>query len=299
MVKAAELGRFAIAGALRFEDAPSGLTRAVIATPLAEAEIYLHGAHVTSWVPRGQRPVLFTSSRSLYVPGKPIRGGVPLVFPWFGPRGGGQSGPMHGFARLMEWTVEGSRRRPDGTVELDLTLRPDDVTRELGFSDFQLTFYVAVGSQLQMSLEVRNSSGTALPFETAMHTYFAVGDIQQVAISGLEGTTYIDKTDGFRRKLQPVGPIRIAKETDQVHVNTTATCAIDDPAWQRRIVVEKSGSATTVVWNPWIEKTRTLADMAPEEWRGMLCVETANAGEDAVQLAPGATHRMSATIRVE
>ncbi len=298
-MKAAELSRFAIDGALLFEDAPNGLTRAVIATPLAEAEIYLHGAHVTGWIPHGQRPVLFTSSRSLYAPGKAIRGGVPLVFPWFGPRGGGQAGPMHGFARIMEWTVAGSRRRPDGVVECDLTLGPDDTTRELGFSDFQLIFHVTVGSQLEMSLEVRNSSGAGLSFEAAMHTYFAVGDIQQVAISGLEGTAYVDKTDGFQRKLQPPMPIRIAKETDQVHLNTIATCVIDDPAWQRRIVVEKSGSATTVVWNPWIEKTRTLADMAPEDWRGMLCVETANAGEDAVQLAPGASHRMSATIRVE
>jgi glucose-6-phosphate 1-epimerase len=224
---------------------------------------------------------------------------VPLVFPWFGPRGGGQAGPMHGFARIMEWTVAGSRRRPDGVVEFDLTLGPDDTTREFGFSDFQLAFHAAVGPQLEMSLEVRNSSGAALPFEAAMHTYFAVGDIQQVAISGLEGTTYIDKTDNFQRKSQPAMPIRIAKETDQVHVNTTATCVIGDPAWQRRIVVEKSGSSTTVVWNPWIEKTRTLGDMTPEDWRGMLCVETANAGEDAVQLAPGASHRMSATIRVE
>jgi glucose-6-phosphate 1-epimerase len=299
MVRAAELSRFAIDGALRFEDAPNGLTRAVIATPLAESEIYLHGAHVTTWVPRGQRPVLFTSSRSQYAPGKPIRGGVPLVFPWFGPRGGGQAGPMHGFARLMEWTVAGSRLRPDSVVEFDLTLGPDDTTHELGIPDFQLTFQVTVGSRLEMSFEVRNAAGASLPFEAAMHTYFAVGDIQQVAISGLEGTTYLDKTDGFQRKLQPATPIRIAKETDQVHVKTTATCVIDDPAWQRRIVVEKSGSATTVVWNPWIEKTRTLADMAPEDWRGMLCVETANAGEDAVQLAPGASHRMSATIRVE
>ena len=298
-MKAAELSGFAIDGALGFEDAPNGLTRAVIATPLAEAEIYLHGAHVTGWVPRGQRPVLFASSRSLYATGKPIRGGVPLVFPWFGPRGSGQAGPMHGFARIMEWTLAGSRLRPDGAVEIDLTLGPDDTTRELGFSDFQLTFQVAVGSQLEMALNVRNSSGAALPFEAAMHTYFAVGDIQQLAISGLEGTTYIDKTDGFQRKVQPVAPIRIAKETDQVHVNTTATCVIEDPAWQRRVVVEKNGSATTVVWNPWIEKTRTLADMAPEDWRGMLCVETANAGEDAVQLAPGASHRMSAAIRVE
>jgi glucose-6-phosphate 1-epimerase len=150
-----------------------------------------------------------------------------------------------------------------------------------------------------MVLEVRNTSGHDLSFEEAMHTYFAIGDIHRVSLSGLEGTTYLDKTDGFRRKQQPASPIRIVKETDQVHVDTTATCVIEDPAWSRRIVIEKSGSATTVVWNPWIEKTRGLPDMAPEDWREMLCVEIANAGENVIRLAPAATHRMHATLGIE
>jgi glucose-6-phosphate 1-epimerase len=238
------------------------------------------------------------SSRSLYAEGKPIRGGVPLVFPWFGPRGGGLAGPMHGFARILEWTLEGTRLRPDGAVELDLSLAPNATTRELGVGDFRLAFRVAIGSQLEMELEAGNPSSAELAVEAAMHTYFAVGDIERVSIGGLEGTEYLDKTDGFRRKRQPAGPIRIAKETDQVHVNTRGTCTIEDPAWARRIVIEKSGSATTVVWNPWAEKTRTMTDMAPDDWRGMLCVETANAGENAVRLAPAASHRMRAVVRV-
>jgi glucose-6-phosphate 1-epimerase len=298
-----ELSRLAIPEALRFEDAGNGLTRALVATPQTEAEIYLHGAHVTRWIPRGQRPVLFTSSRSFFAPGKPIRGGVPVIFPWFGPRAPAQmrdqAGPMHGFARTMEWTVETTRLRTDGAVELHLTLPPDDSTRELGYADFYLTLHLAIGSHLEMELEVRNTSGQDLPFEEALHSYFAVGDIHQVSLFGLEGTTYLDKTDAFRSKQQPASPIRIAKETDQVHVNTVRTCVIEAPAWSRRIVIEKSGSATTVVWNPWIDKTRSLADMAPQDWRDMLCVETANAGENAIRLAPAATHRMRATLRVE
>jgi glucose-6-phosphate 1-epimerase len=278
---------------LRFEDTPNGLTRAIISTDHAEAELWLQGAHLTQWTPRGQRPVLFTSSRSLYEPGKPIRGGVPLVFPWFGPRGGGLPGPMHGIARIQNWKFENSRLRDDGALELEVSLASDDP------APFHLLFRVAIGARLEMELEVRNPAPAALTFEEAMHTYFAVGDIHQATVSGLEGTDYIDKTDNFQRKHQPAEPLRFAKETDQVHLNTAAACVIHDPAWNRRIVIEKSGSATTVVWNPWVDKTRTLPDMAPEDWRGMLCVETANAGESAVRLAPSASHRMRAAIHLQ
>ena len=282
--------------ALEFHKGEGGLSHAVIDTPQAEAEIYLQGAHITRWIPAGQRAVLFTSARSFFAPGKPIRGGVPLVFPWFGPRdgglpGGGLPGPMHGYARIAEWTLESTRVRDDGAVELHLTLPPVDA--------FQLSFHAVIGKQLEMELEVQNTSAEELTFEEAMHTYFAVSDIHQVSLSGLEGTDYLDKADEFKRKRQPAEPIRIAKYTDQIHVNTGATCVIEDPAWARRIVIEKTNSATTVVWNPWVDKTPGFADMAPEEWRDMLCVETANAGENAIRLAPHATHRMKATIRSE
>ena len=198
---------------------------------------------------------------------------------------------MHGYARISQWTLESTRLRGDGAVELHLTLPPVD--------DLHLAFHAAIGAHLEMELEVRNTAAEEQTFEEALHTYFAVGDIHQVSLTGLEGTEYLDKADNFARKRCPDAPIRIDRYTDQVHVNTTAACVIEDAAWARRIVIEKSGSQTTVVWNPWSDKTPTFADMAPDEWRGMLCVETANAGENAVRLAPGATHRMRAVIRIE
>jgi glucose-6-phosphate 1-epimerase len=158
---------------------------------------------------------------------------------------------------------------------------------------------VAIGTRLEMELEVRNAGAAEATFEEALHTYFAVGDIRQVTLTGLEGTEYLDKADQFLRKRVPAAPMRIERYTDQVHVNTDATCVIADAAWGRRIVIEKSGSNTTVVWNPWADKTPGFADMDPAEWPGMLCVETANAGENAVRLAAGGTHRMRAAIRIE
>jgi len=295
-----ELNRqFAIANALRFETAPGGLTRAVISTPLAEAEIYLQGAHIAHWIPHGHRPVLFMSAKSFLAPDKPIRGGVPIIFPWFGPRAGQKAGPMHGFARTALWSVESARLLSSGAVEIAFGLGPDDASRALGFDAFAVRFTATIGSELSMSLDVANHGEGPLVFEEALHTYFAVSSIRHLAVHGLEGTTYIDKTDGFSRKVQPNAPIRIGKETDQIHLNSTGACVISDVPWDRRIVVHKTGSNSTVVWNPWIAKTATLQDMAPDEWEGMICVETANVAENTVTLASGDSHRLTATIGVE
>ena len=291
--------QFAIPDALRFEDAPGGLVRAVISTPAAEADVYLQGAHVTHWTPRGQRPVLFISPKSLIVPGKAIRGGVPIIFPWFGPRGDGKPGPAHGFARTLEWAVEETKLRNDEKVEIALTLSPNDASRVFGYDAFHLRFRAAIGSELEMELEVHNDAKEQLTYEEALHTYFAIADIHQVSVSGLEGTTYIDKTDGFKRKNLGKEPVRIAKETDQVHLGTKATCVVHDPVWNRRILIGKSGSDSTVVWNPWIDKTKGMSDMAPGDWKEMICVETANAADNAVRLRPGGSHKLTVAIRVE
>jgi glucose-6-phosphate 1-epimerase len=291
--------QFGLANALRFETAPGGLTRAIISTPLAEAEIYQQGAHIAHWAVRGRKPVLFLSSKSFFEPGKPIRGGVPIIFPWFGPRSGDKPGPAHGFARTALWSVESARLLNSGALEIAFSLDADQSSRALGFDAFTARFTATIGSELSMSLDVSNRSQEPFVFEEALHTYFAVSNIRDVAIHGLEGTTYIDKTDSFSRKVQPDTPIRIGKETDQVHLNSTAACVIADPSWDRRVVVRKTGSDSTVVWNPWIAKAAALGDMAPDEWQAMICVETANVAGNAVTLAAGDSHRMVATISVE
>ena len=291
--------RFDIPNAIRFESGSGGLTRAVVSTSAVEGELYLQGAHVAQWAPRGQRPVLFLSSRSLFAPGKAIRGGVPVIFPWFGPRGDGKPGPAHGFARAIEWALEGTRLRNDGEVEITLVLAPDDATRSYGYDAFHLRLRVTFGSELEMELETRNDAETPLTYEEALHTYFAIGDIHQASVAGLEGTTYIDKTAAFKRKSLGNESVCIAGETDQVHLSTKGTCVVHDPAWNRRIIVAKSGSESTVVWNPWIEKTKGMSDMAPDGWKKMICVETANVADNAVHLPPGASQSLTASIRVE
>lgn len=260
----------------------------VVSSPIAQAEIYLQGGHLATWVPRGHRPVLFLSSTSLYQTGKAIRGGVPVIFPWFGARSDGQPGPQHGFARTALWKLESTDVKPSGDAEIVLSL-PDSGAR--------LRF--RIGAVLHMELEVRNTGAAPMKYEEALHTYFAVSDIGQTSVTGLEDVTYVDKTDGFVRKRQAEQPLRLTKETDSVYLDTPATCVIHDTGWNRRIIVEKSGSASTIVWNPWQEKSAAMADMGPGEWRQMICVESGNAADNAVTLAPGETHSLTVTIRVD
>jgi len=231
------------------------------------------------------------STESFFAPGKAIRGGIPIIFPWFGARSDGKPGPAHGYARTSEWTVESTRLFDTGSVEIVLTLSAED--------DVTVRFTATIGTELGMSLEVSNGGSQPFRFEEALHTYFAISDISNITVTGLENTTYIDKTDNFLKKKQYNEPIRIAKETDQVHLDSTSTCTIHDPDWQRKIVVAKSGSESTVVWNPWSTKTAGMADMAPEEWRKMVCVETANAADNIRTLSPGHSHRLFAHISVE
>ena len=291
--------RFGLDGAIRFEEGPGGLTRARIANDAATAEIYLQGAHVAHWHPMAaEHPVTFLSAMSQFTAGKAIRGGVPLVFPWFAERKGGLPGGMHGFARTLPWEVVAAERRPEG-VALSFKLLPNQTTRDVGFDHFVLVYEVVVGATLRLTLEVENVGDTPLTFEEALHAYYSVSDVRQIEVSGLGDTDYLDRADNAKRKHQGAGAIRFAGETDQLHLNTRAAVTISDPGWKRRIVIEKRGSDGTVVWNPWQAKANGLADLGGDAWPHFVCVEPANAAENAVTLAPGATHSMGITVRVD
>ena len=291
--------RFAIPGAVRFEVGPKGLTRIVVDTPQAEAQVYLHGGHVTHYQPRGDRPVMFMSERSRFDPGAPIRGGVPVVFPWFGQRAGEPSAPMHGFARLEEWGVESATQAPDGSVMIVLGLDSRSTTHPSWPHAYTLRYRVVIGGTLDLTLEVHNRADTPVTFEEALHTYLAVSDIRQVSVAGLTGTRYIDKTDGMKQKTQESDLLRITGETDRMYLRTRATCVVDDPEAGRLLTVEKSGSDATVVWNPWVAKAKAMPDFGDDEWQQMLCIETGNVADHAVMLAPGRRHEMGTTIRSE
>jgi glucose-6-phosphate 1-epimerase len=284
---------------VRIDAGRGGLQRVLVETPQVEAEIYLHGAHVTQFQPGGQKPVLFMSEKSSFEPGKPIRGGVPICFPWFGARQDGRPGPAHGFARLLEWELTSAEEVTDGDIEIHLRLVSNESTRTEWEGDFELNYTVRIGAMLGLKLDVRNASDREMRIEEALHTYLAVSDVRKVSIEGLAGVTYSDRVGTPHTETEGPKPIRITAETDRIYLNTQSTCVVDDPGWGRRLVVEKTGSNATVVWNPWIAKATAMPDFGDDEWPAMLCIETCNVHEFGVTLAPGQSHTIGTVIRTE
>ena len=277
---------------LVFREGPGGLIRACIETAACTGTLFLHGAHVTEWTPSGQKPVLWISRESLYVAGKPIRGGIPICFPWFGPHPSDSAMPAHGTARISEWSLVRVEATAGDGIALEL---------QISLEDFRLAYEVTFGRELQLKMSVTRSvdGPDAGSCEIALHTYFAVGDIHSAGISGLENAQYIDKMDEGITKPASGEAIAFANETDRVYINTRDACELIDPVWQRRIIVNKSGSDSTVIWNPWIAKSQRMPDFGDHEWPGMVCIETANVGPNRMHLMPGESSDLTVQIAVE
>ena len=290
--------RFGINGVALFDD-DRGLTRLRITSKAASATIYLQGAHLTAWQPVGAQPVIFLSRASDFTPGKPLRGGVPVVFPWFASdskpdRIDGHPGPSHGFARLQEWTVD-AVKQSSATVAVRLTLGSTAMSQSMGFDRFLLTMDISIGAELRLQLTVHNTADTPLRFEEAFHAYFQVVDVHEASVSGLEPTPYIDKTDHMTIKPAAGTPITFTGPVDRVYKDTAAPCIIRDGAQSRNIHVIKNNSMSTVVWNP----GKTLPDLGEWDWHEMLCVETANVDTNARTLKTGESWQMGLTVQVE
>lgn len=289
MTDLAALQRFAIPGSITIDAGCGGLPRLSIATPSCRGEIYLHGAHVTAWQPSGQAPVIWMGSQSWFAAGKPIRGGIPVCWPWFGPAA--EAGrPAHGLARLADWELSALNVDGDGTATVVLRL-------SLSAPASTVLLTARFGRRLEVELAATNTGSAAFTVGEALHTYLAVADVRRVAVRGLGGVA------GMDRVAQPFAitgaePLTVAAETDLLFEGHTGEVVVDDAVLHRRLRVAKSGSRSTVVWNPWIAKAAKMPDFGDHEWPGMLCVEAANALSDAYQLAPGATHRLATVIEV-
>ena len=288
--------RFGIPGQAAFREGPGGLPVLTVTQSHGTLELTPYGGHVLSYQPAGHAQVLFVSRDSSSLPGKPIRGGIPVCWPWFGPNANDPSQPMHGFARLMFWDVEAVDIGPEET-EVRLGLRDDARTREYWPHAFELTLRIVLGRRLQIELTTRNTGSQPFVLTQALHTYFAVGDIGRVSIEGLEQASYFDSLT--RLTMAPEGaPIASRSEVDRIYADTAADCRIRDAALGRRICVAKRGSQATVVWNPWVEKARRMPDFGDDEFPAMVCIEAANARDDAITLPPGHSHTLTQILSV-
>ncbi len=273
-----------------------GLQKVRITSPKVAGEMYLHGAHVTSWKPAGKEEVFFLSSQSRWEHGRAIRGGIPICFPWFGDKADDPKAPAHGFVRTKAWKLESIAQVRDG-VTVSMFTESDEDTKRWWPADFRLVYRVTFASELRLELVVTNTGETPLRFEEALHAYHRVGNILKTRVGGLYTAHYIDKTDSNRRKIQH-GEIAIVSETDRVYLSTSDAIELEDPVLRLRTRVAKENSRTTVVWNPWVQKAHSLSDLADDEWMQMICIETSNVSDFAVDLPPGRQHTMKALVRV-
>jgi len=282
------LRKFEIPGRVAFAKGDGGLVKINVAGRHGTAEIYLNGAHIAGFQKNDEPPLLFLSRLSQFGPAKPIRGGIPICFPWFGPLEGDVA---HGFARITEWNLTNSSATADGKVILNFRLpMPPD---RIAWGQLRVEFIVTVSDQLTMELiAINDSTDKTMRIENCLHTYFAVGDIGEVKIRGLKGSRFLDKTDNATEKPETHEWLPIVAETNRVYHDTTGPVEIVDAKFRRTIRIEKSGSADTVIWNPWT--TQIMPDFDPAEHSRMVCVESGNVGRNKIALAPG----KSSTLRV-
>jgi len=294
--------KFGMGKELGFKEIAAGIIAIEVDTALATASVSLMGGQVLTWHPKSQQePVLWVSKLAQYVPGKAIRGGVPICWPWFGAHPSDSHLPGHGFARVVPWEVASTNIDASGAVEVELTLAESDVAAKLRPSDWPasvaLTARIRIGEKLEVTLITKNNSDRELRLTEGLHTYFHVSDIEHMRVLGLDDCEYVDLTDGNQRRQQS-GPIVFEGELGRIFVNCDKTSVIEDRKLGRAITVSGAGSQSIAVWNPWLDTASKMSDLGSEGWRSMVCVETANALENAILIQPGQHHMTTAIYSV-
>lgn len=276
--------RFTIPGVAQIVPGNDGQPKVRITSVAASAEIYLHGAHLTSWIPSGAEEVIFLSSKAQYQDGRAIRGGVPICFPWFNAKADDPKAPSHGFVRTKTWELE-SITHEGNAIAVTLSTTSDEEPRKWWPHEFRAVQRITISSHLQMALIVTNTGPEPFTFQEALHTYYRVGNVRHVRLVGLDDVSYLDNTEGNIEKIQ-YGDNTFDQRIDNAYLNTETELELTDPSLNRRILIGKQNSRNTVVWNPWAEVANGMADLG-DEWPHFVCVETANIRANAVTLQPG------------
>ena len=273
-----------------FLDGQGELPMIGISTMWSSAEVYLQGAHLTSFRKHGEPPLTFMSQCSRFTEGQPIRGGIPVIFPWFGVREGMGH---HGFARVKTWELKEFAPAPDGSVSVRFRL--PDCPEASSFPTFTADYVITVSEALTLQLIVTNKSAEdLLTFENCFHTYFEVGDVTSISIHGLKGVSYLDKVANFAQRTETNDVIRISSEVDRIYCDTSGPIEIHDPRLGRKIQIEKQGSNSTIVWNPWIARSQQMPDFGNDEYQRMVCIESGNVASNEVTLQPGRSSILTA-----
>ena len=265
----------------------------------ASACISLQGAHLLSWIPEGEDEVIWVSDDAKFAPGKSVRGGIPLCWPWFGAHESNSSFPAHGFARTVIWQVTSATAISANEIQVVFSLdtsQLDERYQEMWPQATIAEYRLNISHNLKLELTTFNNSEQPLVVSEALHTYFSIDEIENTQISGLEGKTYLDKTKNFSRQLQN-GSISVDTEVDRIYLDTADDVVINDG--KRQIRIEKQNSQSTVVWNPWQEVAEKMGDLGKDGYHKMICVESANAASNVITINPGMSHTLQVTYTVD
>ena len=276
----------------------------------SSASISDYGAHVLTWTPAGQPPVIWRPAAVQLREGTAIRGGVPIIFPWFNTGWDGgrpvSKQPKHGFGRVAFWSFDADASS-DRHVRytLDSADFGDDLLAQLNSGDhprFRATYDVEIGEWIAMALTVANDGDEPLTYEAALHTYLHVGDVERIAVHGLESCDYLDNTQPGVPHCSATGePITFDGMVDRTYLRgdeADTPITIEDPVLGRTIEIINAGAPQAVVWNPGQAAGDAMGDLAVGEWRGFVCVEAVARLDRSVTLAPGQTHTLSQTLSV-
>lgn len=287
--------KFSIEGEVGFAELEEDLIFITVANKFAEADISLYGAHVTNFKPYRTMEILWMSPESNFQEGSPIRGGIPVCFPWFGLHKTDPEKPQHGFARLMYWDVVETKSQPTGETFIRLQLCSSEKTKAFWPYDFTAELIIIVGKSLSTTLKVTNTSSEPIEYTAALHSYFSLSAIDNITIEGLQNTKYYDQLvqEDFTQD-EPL--LKIQKAETRHYLNTESTCILHDSVFGRSIFAEKAGSKVTTVWNPWEETCRSIDDMPDDAYHAFVCVESVNAIDDVIKLNAGESHETSAII---
>jgi D-hexose-6-phosphate mutarotase len=273
---------------IEFKKLPNGFEYIEVTNKSVTAKIALQGAHIFEFTRQGKRDILWLSPLARFEEKFPIRGGVPICWPWFGPHKDNTSLPQHGFARISKFSLVSSKEIDEETTQITLQLKDTPDTHKLWPYSFELNVSITLSQSLHVRLETINTDTKTFEITQALHTYFSVEDIENTALFGLEKSSYFDQlsTGSFIEENE----LRFTCETDRIYTSSNTPIIKEN---SKEIIIENSGSNSLVVWNPWIEKAKKIADMPDDSYKEMLCVESANALHDVITLEAGKTHILS------
>ena len=290
---------YGIANKVKFVEGTGGFPLIEVSNEYAQAKISVYAGHILSFKPVEQaKDVIFLSSKVNYQLGKAIRGGTPICWPWFGADPEAKGRPNHGLVRNRMWQMRDVFSTPDGETKITMGLVDTPETREIWDYSFDLAIAITVGSILTVELITRNTGDKAFTITQALHTYFQIGDINQVTVLGLKDREYLDKVDGGKQKTQ-TGEVTFAGECDRIYLDVQPKLVIDDQALKRKIKVTATNSKTAIVWNPGAEISAKMADLGDQDYEDFVCVETANAANEVIEVGAGDEYIMTAQYTVE